>query len=92
MNEKGFVVGGASVDQQAETSSIQNVVEHIREISSEVQMETLFEAAELDVEEVEQSVPEQFTPPPEYKLLILSDEILYVPVSSSSVQSDMELA
>ena len=46
VNEKGSGVGGASVDQRAETSSILNVAEHIGQISSEVQMETLFESAE----------------------------------------------
>ena len=52
VNERGSGVGG-SVDQRAETSSIQNVAEHIGQISSEVQMETLFEAVEQDIDEVE---------------------------------------
>ena len=83
-------MGGVSIDQQAETLSIQNIVEHIGQISSEVQMETLFEAAELDLEEVEQFVPEQFTPPLAYELPVVPDEILSVSVSPSK-QSDMEL-
>ena len=59
VNERSSGVGGESVDQQAETSSFQNVAKHIGQISSKVQMETLFEAAEQDLEEVEQSVPER---------------------------------
>ena len=54
-------------------------------------METLFEAAEQDIDEVEQSVPKQFTPPPTYELPHVSDEIVFVPVSPSSVRSDTEL-
>ena len=58
MSRRGSGVGEAFIDQRAETSSIQNVAEHIGQISSEVQMETLFEAAEQDEDEVAQSVPE----------------------------------
>ena len=54
-------------------------------------METLFEAAEQDMDEVEQSVPEQFIPPPKYELPHVFDEILSVLVSPSSVQSDTKL-
>ena len=82
-----------SVDQRAERSSIQNVAEHIGQISSEVQMETLFEAAEQDIDEVEQSVPEQFTPPPTYELPNVSDDIISIPAPASplSVHSDTDL-
>ena len=54
VNERGSGLSGASVDQQAETSSIRNVADHISQISSEIQMETLFEAVELELEVVEQ--------------------------------------
>ena len=69
------------------------MAEHIGQISSEVQMETLFEAAEHAIDEVEQSVPEQFTPPPTYELPNVSDEIISTPAPASpfSVQSDMDL-
>ena len=40
---------------------------------------------------MEQSIPEDFSPPPTYELAHLSVEILFVPVSPSSVQSDTEL-
>ena len=93
MNDRGSGVGGASIDQRAKTSSIQNVAKHIGQISSKVQMETLFEVAEQDIEEVEQSVPEQFTPPPTYELPNASDEIISIPYPSSplSIQSDTDL-
>jgi len=93
VDERGSGVEGTSVDQRPETSSIQNVAEHIGQISSEVQMETLFEAAEQDIDEVEQSVPEQFTPPPTYELPNVSDEITPIPAPASplSVQSDTDL-
>jgi len=67
------------------------VAENIGQINSEVQVETLFEAAEQDIDEVEQSFPEQFTPPPTYELPNVSDEIIPIPVSPLSVQSDTDL-
>ena len=69
------------------------MAEHIGQISSEVQMETLFEAAEHAIDEVEQSVPEQFTPPPTYELSNVSDEIISTPAPASpfSVHSDTDL-
>ena len=55
-----------TVYQPAETSSIQNVVEHIGQITSEVHMETLFE--EVELLEIEQLEP--FTIPPIVELLV----------------------
>ena len=83
MNKRGSSAGGAFLDQRAETSTIQNVAEHIGQISLEVQMGTLFEAAEQDIDEVEQSVPKQFTPSATYELPNIFDEIISIPVPSS---------